>query len=281
MRLTQTAIVIATGLALLAIVSPCGAVIVATPTGPVKAAHSDRIVIGKVAKMLKEPVEAVSAVGAKVNIPFTIYEIEVSEAIKGDAKEKILRIGQPASKAGAVPAVKVTVGQEGLFFLQKHPAGDFHTLPMAGAFVSNKNKGAFTLELDEVRKTLTVLAAPLVALKAAEPARRLEATYLLLTVYHTVPPKTDYKLDPIPAAESKLLLKTLIDSDWDYNKYKGANFKQNPAKLFELLGVGAKDGFQKPIQGILSPEYASAAKKWLAKNWETYSLNKVVITGTK
>jgi hypothetical protein len=278
MRVPQIPVVIAT---ILGVTSPCGAVIVATPTGPVKAAHADIIVIGKVIKVLKEPVEAVPAVGAKSNVPFTIYEIEVGESIKGDAKQKVVRIGQPAGKTGALSAVKVTVGQDGVFFLQKHPTADFYTLPMAGSFVSSKIKAIFTLELDEARKTLKVLADPSAALKVAEPERRLEAAYLLLTVYHTVPPKTDYKLEQIPAAEGKLLLKTLLEADWDFNKYKGDNFKHNPAKLFELLGISAKDGFQKPTQGILSPEYAAAAKKWLAKNGGTYSLSKVIITGTK
>ncbi len=96
-----------------------------------------------------------------------------------------------------------------------------------------------------------------------------------------MPPNTKYSLDPLPTAQSKLLLKTLLDADWDFNKYKGDNFKHNPALLFNSLGVGAKEGFQKPNQGLFSAEYRDTAKQWLSKNWDTFTLTKVVITAAR
>ncbi len=255
------------------------AVIVAAPTGPIKAAHADVIVIGKVASV-SDKVEATAVPGGKDKISYTVAVIAIDKVLKGDAKEKVL-LGLPAGASGKAPAVKLEPGQDGLFFMTKHHDGDFYVLPMAGCFVSAQSKAAFTTERDEAQRTVSVLADPLAGLKAKDASKRLDAIYLLLTVYRTAPLNVMCKLESIPEEESHLILKGLLDADWNYDNYKGANYKQYPGQLFNLLALTQKEGFQKPGQGILTPEYAAAARKWLEKNWETFRVQKVVITPDK
>jgi hypothetical protein len=280
-RRTGTVIVILAILVALSTSRRAAAVVVATPTGAVKAAQSDLIVTGKVASQAVPSMEATPTPQAKDKITFTMYKVVTTEVLKGEAKDKDILVGVPTGKAGATPAIKLTAGQEGLFYLKKHHEGNFFVPALVGAFVSAQNKVAYGKELDEVRQTLKILADPLAGLKSGDAAKRQETIAVLMNVYRTAPPSAAYKLEPIPVEESRLILKGLLDADWDYNKYKGANYNLFPGKLFNFLQLTPKDGFQDPKQGILSPEYAAAAKKWLEKNWQDYRLQKVVLTATQ
>lgn len=257
----------------LATAPPAWALIVAQPTGPVKVALADVIVVGKV-MTTTEKIETTATSAAKKKVPHAIAVIEVTEVFKGDVTNNKVRVGYPLIG----PGVKLAAGQAGLFFLRKHHMGDFYVVPAMGMFVGSQNKANFDRELDDVRKTLPVLANPLASLKTADAAKGLEVAAILIPVYRTAPPDTMFQQVDVNAEESKLLLKALLDADWDHNKYKDANFRQIPAKLFNMLGLGPKNGFQDPMKGLLTPEYVNAARAWLTKNWQTHRLQKVVVT---
>jgi hypothetical protein len=269
-------------LVVLSLPAPAPALVVAAPTPAVKAIQADAIVLGKVGS-IDEKVQATPSPTAKTSIVYKVATIEVSEVLRGEAAPKKIRVGipettglKPGGKSGVL-GVKLVAGDTGLFYVKKHHAGDFYVFPMAGCFVSEKAKIVFGNELAETRHALKVMAAPLVALNMKDSAARQAAVAVLIPAYQTAPTGAAYKQELIDALESKLILKTLLDADWDFNKYKGANYKQNPALLFNMLSLQPKDGFQNPNKGIFAPEYATAARTWLGKNWQTYALKKVVV----
>jgi hypothetical protein len=183
----------------------------------------------------------------------------------------------PPIKPGGGYGIQLAVGNQGLFFLQKHHEGDFYILPMFGTFVNSQNNPGFNNELDTTKKTLKVLQNPTAGLKSANADERLETAYTLITMYRTVPFGSPANQQPINAEESKLILKTLLEADWDAAKYQGTKFQQNPAQLFNRLGITQADGFQPPVNlPFNSPEYANTLKNWLAQNWQTYQIKKFV-----
>jgi hypothetical protein len=262
---------------------PVRAIVVATPTGPVKAAHADLVITGKVTAL--DGTQNVAPTPAvKDKAAFQIAVLQATEVVKGEAKDKKVRVGFLTGKlpSGVKPgslSLKLAPGQDGLFFLKKHHQGDFYVLPMINTFIPSKTKAAHDRELGEARKTVKLLENPMLGLKSTDAIQRLEAISILIPVYCTAPLGSDFKQQPLDAAESKLILKILLDADWNPEKYKGDNFQQNPAGLFKNLGLTAKDGFHDPQKGLFAPEYAAAARAWLTKNWQTYPLQKVVITG--
>ena len=94
---------------------------------------------------------------------------------------------------------------------------DFHvSFAFFGGFYGRGNDD-FMKTLEDVRRLNKVLEAPLEALKAENPTNRFVAATMLIHRYRLswlkerkVPEKA------INAEESKLLLKTLAEADWQY-----------------------------------------------------------------
>jgi hypothetical protein len=110
-----------------------------------KVTQSDAVVAGKVSSIEKETVELPQFAGDKNKAQFTVAVIKVETALSGVKNVthiKVAFISQPGTGGGEdTPAIKpgvrplpirpggfgpvqLTEGQEGIFFLQKHPGSD-------------------------------------------------------------------------------------------------------------------------------------------------------------
>jgi len=183
--------------------------------------------------------------------------------------------GGPFIPGGGVgPALNV--GQDGLFYLQKHHEGKFYILPGYNTFVSaQNNKPGVDNEVAQIRTVTKVLDNAVGALKANNANDRFEAAAMLIKMYRT----GGGKAEQIPAEESQLILKALLEANWPVVG-QPINYQMNPANLFNMLGINAQHGFNGPVnQGIFAPAYVQAAKGWLEKNWQTYRIEKFVAGG--
>jgi hypothetical protein len=258
---------------------------IAPPSVPSKLGSADVILAGQVVALEDQDVTATTNPAAKVKVSYRIAVVQVTEMLKGDAKQKLVRVGfvvtQPLPP-GAGPVgynIPLTVGKNGLFFLKKHHEGSFHVLPMFGTFVSSEFKPQYDQELALTRKTLKVVQNPVASLQAKDSAERLEAAIVLIDVYRTPPFNSPAQQEMINAEESKLILKALLDANWNLDPGK-TNLAQTPNLSFIKLGLGSKDGWQQPTGvGVFAPQYAAAARAWLEKNWQTYRIQKIVVAG--
>ncbi len=233
---------------------------------------------------------------------YRVAVVQVSESLKGKADKKLIRVafrmpknveqpGNPAVQPVPQPAiqpfpikkgpfqpnfdVQMTVGMEGLFYLQKNAAGNCYTLVQSfGAFVSAENNNSnYEVEVAQIRVT----ANPMNSLKAAKAADRATAAVLLVKQYRQpvfVPGKGQVQ-EPINAEESKLILKGLLEADWPVAP-QPLDYQKHPAIAFNMLGLTPHDGFQAQNQGVYTPAFRDAAKAWLEKNWKTYRIKRYV-----
>ena len=81
------------------------------------------------------------------------------------------------------------------------------------------------------------------------------------------------KLEPIDAAESKLILKALADADWSQPvRYDQAS----PMAVFQRLGVTAADGFRPPQPLRNVQDYMRAARDWIRQHGDGYRIQRIV-----
>jgi hypothetical protein len=235
------------------------------PPAATRIAKADAVIVGKVEAL--EPQDVM--VG---NIAYRIAVVKINDSVKGIKTEKTLRVGfvpEPTPKddkgpriirTGARP-VQLTPGQEGLFILKKQDKEDFYTIGGVVGYYINSDKNAdFAKEVLVAKTVLKVSANPLAHLKAKDAEERLLAASVLIEKYRSFQgPKSTQ--EPIDVEESKLIMRALADADWKTQ----ANFmalRPNPVRLFQQLGVTAKDGFTVPPGG----NYQAAPEAWVRDN---------------
>jgi hypothetical protein len=276
-----------TGAAIALLVNPLAAkaLVVRMPSLQEKVVQSDVIVVGKVQALEEKPVEASPFPGSPQKTPYTIASIRITESLAGVKNVTNIRVGfipQPKSEPATDPAVPIRpirprggmanpelkVGQEGCFFLQKHPDGDFLVLTPMAHPVDAKDEN-FKKQLELIQKSLKMLAEPVVALQSKNADERLQTASLLLQKYRQFRNTTGKApvQAPIPAEQSRLILQAIAEADWTRNDPE--NMMQSGQMLFNMLGVQAKDGWTppKPQAGQNYQElYQKAAKSWLKEN---------------
>lgn len=269
------------GLALCASVVPARALVVAPPPpGPDRLAKVDCIVVGRVIAIEGKDIQApMVAKGDKVT--YRVAVVSVTDPIKGAKEQKMIRLGfQPPPTASDQPgAIRrpirrfspvFEVGQDGMFFLTKHFQENFYTAPMYYDFVNSQN-GNFNQEVKQVKLTLKWGKNIATGLSSKDADERFIAAGLLIQQYRQ-PMGPVLKQELIPAAESKLILKALLEGDWKQNQ--GI---LNPWNMFLRLGLTDKDGWRFPQGNNLQQEdFHRAAKAWLEKNVDTYRIQRLV-----
>lgn len=271
-------------------------------SGPARVLHSDVIATGRVVAIADQDIEVAAAPKSKAKVVYRIAIVQIEELVKGKAPNNIIQVGfiAPTNNKNNPPAVvppggirplpfpgrpgfniTLTVGQEGLFFLKKHPEGKFHILPTYNTFIvkNDNNPDFLKQQIQEARATMKVLDDKMSSLKSKDINTRLETASVLIQLYRSTT-GGPIKQVPIDAEESQLILKALADADWDRSKYQGVgkNYQHYPYNLFSRLGIGPQDGFQRPNVGNVNA-FAAAAKAWVQKNWKTYRIQKYVSTG--
>ncbi len=269
------------GLTLLASSVPARA-LVAIPgpvnPGPARAAQSDAVVVGRVVALEDKDIQI-------QKVTYRIAVVQVTDALKG-TKEQMVKVGfipvpnpgiNPNPRLRPVPVPfpgrfggpQFTVGQDGLFFLNKGPEGKFFTAPHYFSFVPGQ-AGNFKQEVDQAKLAVKIGDNPKAALKAENADERVFAAAILIQKYRER--RLDAKLEPIDAAESKLILKALAAANW--NAPLGG--QMHPYYLFNQLGVTVQDGFKLPPNIRDFKERLKATQEWLDKNADKYVIKKFV-----
>lgn len=268
------------GLVLFSGALPARALLVAPPPlGPQRIANVDAIVVGRVIAIEGKDVQAPAAPKSE-KIAYRVAVVSVTEPIKGAANQKMIRLAFPApptdQPAGGIrrpirrTSPNFEVGQDGMFFLTKHFQEPFFTAPMYYDFVSGQNPG-FDLEVKQVKLILKWGNNPKAGLQSKDTDERYIAAAVLLQQYRQ-PQGRVIKSEAIDAAESKLILKAILEADW-----KQPQGNLHPWMIFNRLGLSNKDGWQFPQgQNLQQEDFYRAAKTWLEKNADTYRIQRFV-----
>lgn len=270
------------GCVALAAVSPARALVVAPPPGPQRVAQADAVVIGRVVGIEPQDIALPAAPGLP-NGMFRVAVVNVAESIRGAKDAKMIRLAflapqNPPPKKGPIlirPGIRgvvPTVGLEGLFFLTKHPTENLYLAPnYYDVVASGQNNENFQREAEQARKAAKVLDNPLEHLKGNNAEDRLLAASMLLSKYRN-PRGGASKTEPIDAQESKLILKAILEGNWNQPRQFG---KVGPYELFSQLGLSAKDGWA-PKGAKSLQDFQRLAQEWLRTNWETYRIQRYV-----
>jgi hypothetical protein len=176
---------------------------------------------------------------------------------------------------GGFQPVNLNVEQSGVFFLTRHPGGEFYTItPMMAPL--NARIDNYKSQADLVEKAAAALTDPMKALGAEKAADRFLAAAVLLSRYRGFPEDgRETELQKVPADESKLILKSIADADW---KQAGEN-APGAMQLFFQLGLNPESGFTPP-HAQPGADYTSVVKdafvKWLAGPGTDYRIEKIV-----
>jgi hypothetical protein len=266
------------------------------PPVQTRVAAADCIVVGKITTIADKTVAALQYPGAQQKGEFKVATLKISKALTGVKGLTEIKVGYPAPVrvigpgggpgGGIRPPIRprpiinqsLSVGQEGLWFLAKHFDGDFYVVsgyPMAP--VDKKDKD-FDKDLKLTQHCLKILAKPMTGLKAKDQSERLLTVSLLMDRYRTVKQgmKFPYKTKPIGKEESKLILKTIAESDWTKPEEK---YKIYGTNLFYRIGLQATDGWTQPkfapgqnYQQVLQ----DAFKEWLKDKGKDYQVQRYV-----
>jgi len=305
LRATAGAAVAAAAVALVA--APAPALMIAMKPPVQRAITADVVVVGKVAKIEKDLVEVPAPfAGAKDKQKYKIAVVTVETGLAGADKVKEIRVGifqppkpdpvKPQPGGGPVgpvvrpprgPAAPIELkeGQELLLFVSKHPNADFYIITGMSPPVDLKDEQG-KKDLEAVKKVTDVLADPTKALKSDKADARAEAAAIMITKYRSYP-EFGGEVDqvPIPADESKLLLKALTEADWSNQIVRpGVGNTPNPLQAFYSLGLDRKDGWVPPAivnqPGAPPIDYGAVQKdafvKWLDGPGKNYQIKKVV-----
>src|SRR5262245_24195307 len=237
--------------AALATASQARALVIAPPPGPARVAQADVVVVGRVVAHEDKDIEVMLPGGAKQT--YRIAVINITEHVRGMKDAKTVRVGFLPVKGpvGVPPAVRppigirpgfgpvnLDIGQDGLFFLTKHGKETFYT---AANYYDAVPRTApdFEKQLGDAKKTAKLLEDPMAGLKSDNQEDRFNTASLLITKYRQVRSFSG-KTEAIPAEESKLILKALMEANWDAPRTVTT---MDAFTLFNQIGLTPKDGW--------------------------------------
>lgn len=263
--------------------SPAVAKVIFRPTAPTgQAFEAELIVVGKVQEVEKD-LAKVSEYPGGPKVPFQIVSVKVSETLglaKGLTHVRIGFVPKEGRDADRRFEVihNLVEGQEGCFFLMKHPEADFYVqFPNGSQLLSSQND--YYKQLGTIKKITKALSEPLTALKAKDAADRQITACALVMKYRSHPeglkggPITP---EPIPAEESKLILTALSEMEWGQFGPEGFSSLD---RTFWMLGLKASDGWTPPPPKVQNdPKLMTAAvTKWLKENAEKYRIQRMIV----
>jgi hypothetical protein len=281
------------------------------PTAGQKAMSSKLVVAGTVS-VGKETVDLAQYPQAPVKTTYRVATIKVTDTLVGDKAETVKVLIGPSDPAqpsfdpfpGQPPipyttpmpnSIQLIDGQEGVFFLMSHPTAAGQFMPQYGHPPLNPLDSTYKDDLAAVKQVAATYADPIKALKAEKADDRLRAAAALLLRYRQPPQQWDGKPPvekAIPAEETTLILKAILDADWEKWDKPQENdlhdYTLNPTTLVGQMGLytGApgKANFPqvnpKPGHGF-SAAYGEAFKQWMDGNGKGYEIKRFVHPGEK
>ncbi len=264
-----------------------------------KVAQAEVIVTGKVTSVEKETVELPQFPGDKTKVAFTVAVIKI-ETILGGAKNvthlKVAFQAQPgavgnedAPQIGRRPfpgrgfgPIQLTDGQEGIFFLQKHPGSDSYYSVQQGFTPVAAKDDNYKEELVKVKSILDAIADPVKALQAEKLDARLTASAAIISKYRQ-PVRSGQLVEvAIPAEETKLIMKTLLEADWAAADMPGAGFDYQASGPGIASLAGLYPGNNGIPQFMVKPGesynglWKETIKTWYEKNGAKFEIKKFV-----
>ena len=266
-----------------------------------KVAQSDTIVTGKVTSVEKETVELPQFAGDKNKAAFTIAVIKVETSIAGaknvthikvaflsqpGAGEEQPNLGGPIRRPVPIRgggAVQLTEGQEGIFFLQKHPGSASYYAVQQGYTPISAKAENYKDELVKVKAITDALVDPVKALKADKLDARLSAAAAIVGKYRQWNRPGQAVEEAIPAEETKLIMKTLLEADWTAADapVAGFDYQASGPGIASLIGLypgspgGVPQIVQKPGESY-NGKWKEAVKAWYEKSGEKFEIKKFV-----
>jgi hypothetical protein len=279
---------------------------IAMRTPAQRATSADVIVVGKVTAIEKEMAEAQPFPGAPNKVPHKVAVVKIETNLAGAANITHIKIGfippakpdptaPPPARGGGIRPIRrgpvvpeLKEGQEMLFFLTKHPAGDFYIMPAMSPPIEVKGD-QWKKELEAVKRVTTVLADPMKGLKSDKADVRAETAAVMVMKYRTYPDfATEVDQVPINAEESQLILKGLAEAEWNQNirAVPPGGGSPNALQAFYQLGLTEKDGWKQPVFPQPKPgqppvDFGAIQKQafgeWLAGPGKDYVIKKFVV----
>jgi len=301
MRTLLWAALPAAALALAVTPTDAYALMIAMRPAPQRALSADVVVVGKVASVTADPVDAASPYpGAKDKVKYKVATVKISDALAGAGKLTEIKVGfalppkvdpnvkgpiiRPGGPRGPALAVELKEGQELLLFLTKHPGGEFYIFSGMSPPVDVSNEQG-KKELEAVKKVTTAIADPTKGLKSDKAEVRAETAVAMVMKYRSYPEFAgEVDQVEIGADESKLLLKGLAEAEWSNNLRPGPVAGLSAVQAFGMLGLTPKDGWVQPVivnqPGAPPVDYGAVMKdaftKWLDGAGKDYKIKKVV-----
>jgi hypothetical protein len=246
---------------------------------PERVATADAVVAGKVTGIEDKTVSAEPAPGAKDKVEYTIAVVKIEDGVIGTKNLTHVKVGtvkppegKPIIRPGGYQPPKLTVDQEGVFFLQKHPTESFYVLAGPMSVVNKAGNDNYEKELARVKECAKLLADPKAGLKSKSADDRALTASMLVIRYNT-PRAGETKREPIDADESKLILGALAEGDWT----KGNDVNDlSPQWGFGRLGLTDKDGWNAAGPFNTPNAYPEAAKAWLKGHADSYRVQHYV-----
>ncbi len=234
-------------------------------------AQADVVFLGKVTEIEKDTVEALPYAGAAKDqkMTYKIAVVTIDESIIGGKGLTQFRVGFPDIPGASTPTpaplpagrpvignrirpgrapATLKAGEEGCFFLTRHPTADFFILA-ANAPPLHKKDANYAKQIEEVKKIAKILDNPVTALKAKNVDDRFEAAYITLQHHQMNRSGKARTREPIPAEENKLILATLAELPWQAKNPARPGSELPPASRSTLWFMIQPDmvGFKPPV----------------------------------
>jgi hypothetical protein len=267
-----------------------------------KVAQADVVVTGKVTSVEKETVELPQFPGDKTKVAFTIAVIKIETilagaknvthlkvafqaqpgAVNGDEVPQVGKIGRRPFPGRGFGAIQLTEGQEAIFFLQKHPGSDsYYSVQQGFTPVAAKDEN-YKEELVKVKSILDAIADPVKALQEEKLDARLASAAAILSKYRQ-PVRSGQLVEvAIPAEETKLIMKTLLEADWAAADMPVAGFDYQASGPGIAGLVGLSPGVNGIPQFVVKPGesynglWKETVKTWYEKNGAKFEIKKFV-----
>jgi hypothetical protein len=177
------------------------------------------------------------------------------------------------------------VGKEGIFFLQADSANAW-CRQIEDALPIEKSSLRFEDARKVVAAVVKVHADPVAALSADKARDRQFAAVALVARYRTGRPTPDAKThvdEPIPAAESRLILGVLAGMKWNDPALDADGIISLPS-AFRQLQLSEKDGWQQPQpKADENPDdvMGKAVAEWFKNHAAEYRIQRRIVRETE
>lgn len=227
-------------------------------------ARANTVVLGTVEAIEDKTVEAVADPTSKEKHTYKIAKVKVTEVLVGNKELKEVKVGFFKDD-------ELKPEKEGVFILTPHFQHPFFHFSDSQYDLFTSDSINYNVWTKILRDAGKLLETPTESLKSQEARERLLTAAVIISRYRE--PTVGTKTEPIDVEQSKLLLRVLRDADWGK---EDKPYRLHPKPVFDLLGIGAKEGFNPPKDAKDITGARLAAENWLIDNHAKYRITRFV-----